>query len=280
MWRSPAIIFGLVIVAALLVISIGAPYISPYNPSSIDLLNRILPPFWMAGGSKAHLLGTDDLGRDILSWLIWGTRTSFLFSALLVLIAAVTGTILGIVAGYLGGRVDAALMRVVDFTMAFPIILLALMLYVMLGPGILTIFLVVSLHLWSGFARMARGETLRVKNSDFIGAAKVMGVSKRRIMLRHILPNTMTPLVILGTLNIGRTVVFIATLSFLGIGIPVTSPDWGNMINNGRLYLDTGWWIAIFPSLCIAVVVLVFNMLGDKLNEYINPEVRFKMHAG
>jgi peptide/nickel transport system permease protein len=278
-WRSPAIIFGLVIVAVLLVVSICAPYISPYSPSSIDLLNRVLPPFWMEGGSKAHLLGTDHLGRDVLSWLIWGTRTSFLLSALLVLISAVTGTILGIVSGYLGGKVDAALMRVVDFTMAFPIILLALMLYVMLGPGILTIFLIVSLHLWAGFARMARGETLRVKNSDFIDAAKVMGVSKPKIMLRHLLPNAMTPLVILATLNIGRTVVFVSTLSFLGIGIPVTVADWGNLINNGRLYLDTGWWIAIFPSLCIAVVVLVFNMLGDKLNEYINPELRFKMHA-
>jgi peptide/nickel transport system permease protein len=233
----------------------------------------------MEGGNEAHLLGTDHLGRDILSWLIWGTRTSFLLSAMLVLISAVIGTVLGIVSGYLGGKVDAIIMRLVDFTMAFPIILLALMLYVMLGPGILTVSLVICLHLWATFARMARGETLRVKTADFIDAARVMGISKFRIMLRHILPNVMTPLVILGTLNIGRTVVFVSTLSFLGIGIPIEVADWGNLINTGRLYLTTAWWISVLPSLSITVVVLCFNMLGDKLNEYLNPEVRAKIRV-
>jgi peptide/nickel transport system permease protein len=278
-WRSPAIIVGLVIVAVLLVLSIGAPYISPHDPLQVNLADRLLPPFWMDGGSSTYPLGTDPVGRDILSWIIWGTRTSFLLSALLVFISAAVGTTLGIVSGYLGGRVDTVIMRAVDFTMAFPIILFALMLAVILGSSILTVSLIICLHLWAGFARMARGETLRVKNTDFIDAAKVMGVSKFRIMLRHIFPNTMTPIVVLGTLNIGRTALFISTLSFLGAGIPTTIPDWGNMINMGRAYLFRDPWPTLIPSVAIFVVVLCFNMLGDRLNEYINPETRTKMHA-
>jgi peptide/nickel transport system permease protein len=233
----------------------------------------------MDGGNSTYPLGTDPIGRDILSWIIWGTRTSFLLSALLVFISTAIGTTLGIVSGYLGGRLDTLIMRAVDFTMAFPIILFALMLAVILGPSILTVSLIICLHLWAGFARMARGETLRVKNSDFIDAAKVMGVSKFRIMLRHIFPNTMTPIVVLGTLNIGRTALFISTLSFLGAGIPTTIPDWGNMINMGRAYLFRDPWVTLIPSMAIFVVVLCFNMLGDKLNEYINPETRIKIHA-
>jgi peptide/nickel transport system permease protein len=278
-WRSPAIIVGLVIVAVLLVLSIGAPYISPHDPLQVNLADRLLPPFWMAGGSSTYPLGTDPVGRDILSWIIWGTRTSFLLSALLVFISTAIGTTLGIVSGYLGGRVDTLIMRAVDFTMAFPIILFALMLAVILGSSILTVSLIICLHLWAGFARMARGETLRVKNTDFIDAAKVMGVSKFRIMLRHIFPNTMTPIVVLGTLNIGRTALFISTLSFLGAGIPTTIPDWGNMINMGRAYLFRDPWPTLIPSVAIFVVVLCFNMLGDRLNEYINPETRIKIHA-
>jgi peptide/nickel transport system permease protein len=265
--------------AVLLILSIGAPYISPHDPFQLNLTDRLLPPFWMEGGSSTYPLGTDAIGRDILSWIIWGTRTSFLLSVLLVLISAAIGTALGIVSGYLGGRVDTFIMRVVDLTMAFPIILFALMLAVILGPAILTVSLVICLHLWAGFARMARGETLRVKSSDFIDAAKVMGVSKFRIMLRHIFPNIMTPIVVLGTLNIGRTAIFISTLSFLGAGIPTTVPDWGNMIAMGRVYLLRDPWLSLIPSVAILVVVLCFNMLGDRLNEYLNPEVRTKMHV-
>lgn len=279
MWRSPVVIAGIVIIAVLLILSIGAPYISPHNPSQISLTDRLLPPFWMEGGSSTYPLGTDAVGRDILSWIIWGTRTSFLLSVLLIFISATIGTILGIVSGYLGGRVDTVIMRAVDFTMALPIILLALMLAVILGPAILTVCLVICLHLWAGFARMARGETLRVKSSDFIDAAKVMGVSKFRIMLRHIFPNMMTPIIVLGTLNIGRTALFMSTLSFLGAGIPTSVPDWGNMISMGRSFLLRAPWVSLIPSAAILVVVLCFNMLGDKLSEYLNPEIRIKIRA-
>jgi peptide/nickel transport system permease protein len=279
MWRSPAIIAGIVIIAVLLILSIGAPYISPHNPLQINLTDRLLPPAWMEGGSSTYPLGTDAVGRDLLSWIIWGTRTSFLLSVLLIFISATIGTTLGIVSGYLGGIVDTLIMRAVDFFMSFPVILLALMLAVILGPAVLTVSVVICLHIWAGFARMARGETLRVKSSDFIDAAKVMGVSKFRIMLRHIFPNIMTPIIVLGTLNVGRTALFMSTLSFLGAGIPKAIPDWGNMIAMGRTYILRAPWISIIPSVAILVVVLCFNMMGDKLNEYLNPEVRIKMQA-
>jgi peptide/nickel transport system permease protein len=279
MWRSPTIIVGLVIITILSILSIGAPYISPHDPMQVTLVDRLLPPAWMAGGRSTYPLGTDPVGRDTLSWIIWGTRTSFLLSLLLVVISAAIGTALGIVSGYLGGKADTLIMRTVDLTMAFPIILFALMLAVILGPSIMTVSLIICLHLWAGFARMARGETLRVKSSDFIDAAKVMGVSKLRIMLRHIFPNTMTPIVVLGTLNIGRTALFISTLSFLGAGIPSTVPDWGNMISIGLVYMFRDPWVVLIPSAAIFIVVLCFNMLGDKLNEYINPEVRARIHA-
>ena len=277
MWRSPTIIICLVIVAILSILSIGAPYISPHNPMQVTLMDRLLPPAWMPGGRSTYLLGTDPVGRDILSWIIWGTRTSFLLSLLLVLIATAIGTVLGIISGYLGGRVDTIIMRLVDLTMAFPIILFALMLAVIRGPSIMTVSLVICLTLWAGFARMARGETLRVKNSDFIDAAKVMGIPKSRIMLKHIFPNTMTPIVVLATLNTGRTALFISILSFLGAGIPTTVPDWGNMISLGQQYIMRDAWVVLIPSAAIFVVVLVFNILGDKLNEYLNPEVRFRI---
>jgi peptide/nickel transport system permease protein len=278
MLRSPSIVVGLVIVAVLLVLSVGAPYISPHDPLEIHLRDRLLPPAWMEGGSTTYPLGTDPVGRDILSWIIWGTRTSFLLSVLLVFIAAAIGTSLGILSGYSGGRVDTFIMRVVDLTMSFPIILFALMLAVILGPSILTVSLIICCTIWAGFARMARGETLRVKNSEFIDAARVMGVSKFRIMLRHIFPNIITPIVVLGTLDVGRTAIFISTLSFLGAGIPTTIPDWGNMISTGRVYLLRAPWVTIIPSLAILVLVLSFNMMGDRLNEYLNPEIRTKMH--
>jgi len=255
MLRSPAIIVGLVIVAVLLVLSIGAPYISPHNPLKVHLSDRLLPPAWMEGGSSTYPLGTDAVGRDILSWIIW----------------------VGIMSGYLGGRVDTIIMRVVDLTMSFPIILFALMLAVIRGPSIMTVSLIICLTIWAGFARMARGETLRVKNSEFIDAAKVMGVSKFRIMLRHIFPNAMTPIVVLGTLNIGRTALFISTLSFLGAGIPTTIPDWGNLISMGRDYLLRAPWVTIIPSVAVLVVVLCFNIMGDRLNEYLNPEIQTKI---
>jgi len=279
LWRSPVIIAGSVIILVLLILSIGAPYISPHDPSDLHLADRLLPPFWEEGGSTTYPLGTDAVGRDILSWIIWGTRTSFLLSVLLVFISAAIGISLGIVSGYLGGIVDTLIMRAVDFTMAFPLILLALLLAVILGPGVLTIAIIICLHLWAGFARMARGETLRVKTADFIDAAKVMGVSKFRIMLRHIFPNIMTPVVVLGTLHIGRTALFLSILSFLGVGIPTTIPDWGNMISMGRPFLLRAPWICLIPSAAILVVVLCFNMMGDRLNEYLNPELRTKIRV-
>jgi len=277
MWRSPVVVITSSILVLIFLISLAAPLLIPHDPLTPNLQMRLLPPAWMKGGDPSHPLGTDHLGRDVLSWLIMGTRTSFLLSVGIILLAAVIGTALGIVSGYFGGAAEAVIMRLVDFFKAFPLILFALMMAVILGQGILVIVLIVTLHVWANYARMARGETLRVKTAEFVDVARMLGVSRLRIMWRHILPNVVTPLVVLATLSVGKCILFLSTLSFLGIGLPTSTPDWGIMIGIGRDYLSTAWWIALFPSAAITVVILCFNLLGDKLTEYINPDLRHEI---
>lgn len=274
MLRSPVVIITSSILLLLFVISLIAPWIIPHDPLQNNLQNRLLPPAWMEGGDPRYLLGTDHLGRDVLTWLIMGTRTSFLLSIGVIMISAIIGTALGIISGYVGGKIDAVIMRMVDFFMSFPLILFALMMSVILGQGILVIVLIVTLNVWANYARMARGETLRIKPSEFVEIARMLGVSRFKIMWRHIFPNVITPLVILATLSVGKCILFLSTLSFLGIGLPISTPDWGIMISNGRDYLSTAWWIAIFPSAAITIVIMCFNLLGDKLTEYINPDLK------
>jgi peptide/nickel transport system permease protein len=230
----------------------------------------------MDGGIKAHLLGTDMLGRDVFSLLIYGARVSFFVALLILAVTSILGTALGIISGYLGGIVDTIIMRVVDLTFSLPVILFALAVGAIFGPGILPLTIILSFLLWSGYARMGRGEVLRIKESDYIAYAKVTVASQSRIMLKHLLPNILTPIVVLATLSMSRLIILLSTLSFLGVGIPPSTPDWGNMISSGRAYLNTAWWISIFPCLAIAVAVLAFNMLGDTLNEYLNPELRVR----
>jgi peptide/nickel transport system permease protein len=274
MLRSPVVIITSSVLLLLFVISLIAPWIIPHDPLQNNLQNRLLPPAWMEGGDPRYLLGTDHLGRDVLTWLIMGTRTSFLLSIGVIMISAIIGTALGIISGYVGGKIDAVIMRMVDFFMSFPLILFALMMSVILGQGILVIVLIVTLNVWANYARMARGETLRIKPSEFVEIARMLGVSRFKIMWRHIFPNVVTPLVILATLSVGKCILFLSTLSFLGIGLPISTPDWGIMISNGRDYLSTAWWIAIFPSAAITIVIMCFNLLGDKLTEYINPDLK------
>jgi peptide/nickel transport system permease protein len=274
--RYPGLVFGCFILLVFITVSLLAPFLTPHDPLMVDLGHRLLPPSWMVGGDKAHLLGTDMLGRDIFSLLIYGARVSFFVALLILAITSTLGTTLGIVSGYLGGIVDTIIMRLVDLTFSLPVILFALAVGTIFGPGILPLTIILSLLLWSGYARMARGEVLRIKESDFIAYAKVTVASQARIMQRHLLPNILTPIVVLVTLSMSRLIILLSTLSFLGVGIPPSTPDWGNMISNGRTYLNTAWWISIFPCLAIAVAVLSFNMLGDTLNEYLNPELRFR----
>jgi peptide/nickel transport system permease protein len=271
MRHSPALIIFSVIGLILILTAILAPWIAPYNPNVGLLDNRLMPPFWQKGGSSDFLLGTDTLGRDILSRIIYGTRTTLSVCALVVFIAGSLGTFLGIIAGYLGGWFDIIIMRAVDLVYSLPAILLALLLGAIFGPSFQILVMIVSFTLWAGYARMARAETLKVKEFDFIALAKIAGCSRASIMMRHIFPNVVSPIIILATLQVGTIVIVEASLSFLGVGIPPPTADWGSMVSEGRSYIVTAWWLCILPGIAIALTVLTFNLLGDMLNDRLNP---------
>ena len=264
-------IVGLVIILALVLTAIFAPLIAPYDPTLGSLGDRLTPPSWQEGGSSAHLLGTDKLGRDTLSRLIYGARTSLAVAVVAIVVAGSMGSLLGIAAGYLGGWVDIIIMRLVDLAFAFPTILLAMVLAVIFEASFTNIILVISLVLWAEYARMARGETLKVKEMDFVALAQVAGVSKLMIMLRHILPNVASSLIVLATLQVGIVIIMESSLSFLGVGIPPPTPDWGSMIAEGRSYIVSAWWLSVVPGVAIVLTVLSFNLLGDTLTELLNP---------
>jgi len=267
-------IIGLVIIGLLMIVAVFAPFIAPYDPTKGTLGDRLTPPAWQEGGSTAHLLGTDLLGRDTLSRLIFGARTSLAVAVLAILVSGIVGSLLGAIAGYLGGWVNTIIMRLVDLAFSFPAILLAMVLAVVVGPSFFNIIFVISLVLWAEYARMARGETLRVREMDFVALAQVAGVSKTRILVRHILPNVASSLIVLATLQVGIVIIMESSLSFLGVGVPPPTPDWGSMIAEGRSYVVTAWWLSLVPGVAIVATVLSFNLLGDTLTELINPSLQ------
>ncbi|MCK4368278.1 MAG: ABC transporter permease [Dehalococcoidales bacterium] len=258
----------------LVVTAIFAPLLAPYPPDQIALLDRLMPPAFVEGGSTAHLLGTDLIGRDILSRVIYGARISLSVSLLVILITASIGTGLGIISGYLGGRTDAFLMRVTDISLAFPAILIALLFAAILGPSYWTVVLAISLLGWAPYARLIRGEALRLREADFVAQARIIGTSPGRIMVRHIFPNIMNPLIIMATLSVGFVILTEAALSYLGAGIPPPTASWGNMVSDGRNLIDTAWWISLFPGIAIGLVVLSGNFLGDWLRDKMDPRLR------
>ena len=258
----------------LVLTAIFAPLLTPYPPTKIAMMERLLPPAFVDGGSTAHPLGTDLIGRDVLSRVIHGARVSLSVSLLVILITASIGTVLGIVAGYLGGRTDAFLMRVTDISLAFPAILLAILLAVILGPGYWTVVLAISILGWAPYARLIRGESLKLREADFVAQARIIGTPPMRIMVRHIFPNIINPLIIMATLSVGFVILTEAALSYLGAGIPPPTPSWGNMVSDGRNLIDTAWWISFFPGVAIGLVVLSGNFLGDWLRDKMDPRLR------
>jgi len=267
-------IIGLAIIGLLVLVVVFAPFIAPYDPTKGALGDRLTPPAWQEGGSSAHLLGTDLLGRDTLSRLIYGARTSLAVAVLAILVSGIVGSLLGAIAGYLGGWINTIIMRAVDLAFSFPAILLAMVLAVVVGPSFLNIIFVISLVLWAEYARMARGETLRVREMDYVALAQVAGVSRGRILVRHILPNVASSLIVLATLQVGIVIIMESSLSFLGVGVPPPTPAWGSMIAEGRSYVVTAWWLSMVPGVAIVATVLSFNLLGDTLTELINPSLQ------
>ena len=268
-------IIPLVILAVMLIIpAIFANVIAPHDPVDVNLRARLMPPAWLEGGSSEYLLGTDRQGFDILSRIIHGARISLSISVLAIALGGGVGTILGLIAAYRGGWADTLIMRIVDIKLAFPSILLALVLVAVSGPGFQTVVLVIALLLWARFARMVRGEALAIKQQDFIARAQVAGASPFRIMVRHIFPNVVNTVVVLATLEVGHVIILESTLSFLGAGLVKPTPAWGLMVADGRALIVTAWWLFFFPTMAIVLTVLSMNLLGDWLRDRLDPKLR------
>lgn len=257
-----------------IIASLFGELLAPYSAIEARLSEIFIPPFFQANGSMAHPLGTDMLGRDLLSRIIVGARPSFIVALAVVAVGGLGGTALGIISGYHGGKVDMVLMRVADSTMAFPMILAAMLLAAILGPSLQNVIVAISVIIWARFARVIRGETLSLKEQDFVAQARVSGTSRLRIMLQHIFPNVVPTLLVLMTLEVGFVIVTESMLSFLGAGVPPPLPVWGGLVARGREYITVAWWVPFFPGLALTIVVLSFNMLGDWLREIVDPKLR------
>jgi peptide/nickel transport system permease protein len=264
--RNRLAMAGLVIVAVLLIVAALAPWIAPHDPLTQDLSRRLLPP-----GTPGNLLGTDDFGRDILSRIIFGARITLYIIALVAVTAPVLGLLIGTMAGYFGGWVDATLMRLTDIFLAFPRLILALALVAVLGPGIENAVLAIALTAWPPYARVARAETLTVRSSDYIAAIRLQGASAPRIIAGHVVPMCLPSVVIRVTLDMAGVILIAAGLGFLGLGVLPPAPEWGLMISSGRKFLFEQWWVATMPGLAIFIVSLGFNLLGDGLRDVLDP---------
>jgi len=268
-------VFSLTVLVLFLVIpAVFAPLVAPYDPFAGSLGARLVPPFWQEGGSMEHILGTDKLGRDMLSRVIYGARVSITVSLIAIVIGGTIGTLLGVISGYFGGRTDSVVMRLVDISLSLPTILLALVLSAALGPSFTTVLIVISVLLWARYARLVRGETLAIKERDFVARARVAGASHLRIMLVYILPNTFNSLVVLATLQVGYVILLESTLSFLGAGLPRAEPAWGLMVADGRELIVSAWWVSMFPGFAILVTVMSLNLLGDWLRDHYDPKLK------
>jgi peptide/nickel transport system permease protein len=263
------------ILGGLLFVAIFANVLAPHDPEVGALGERFRPPVWQQGGSEKFLLGSDHLGRDVLSRLIFGARVSIVVGFTAVIVAGVLGTGLGILSGYLGGWVDQVIMRLTDSWLALPALTFAIFLAAVVGPSEMNIVIILGLVYWTRYARVIRGEVLSLKERDFVRLAIVAGCSKRTIMKRHILPNVLNSAIVLGTLMLGVVVVTEAALSFLGVGVPPPKPAWGLMLADGKKGLMAGyWWLTVFPGICIMLLVLSANLLGDWLRVKLDPQLR------
>ena len=265
--RSPLALVALGLVAAWVVAAFSAPVLAPHLPLAQDIVHRLSPP------SRDHWLGTDPLGRDVLSRILYGARLSIPVGAAAVVLAGGLGIALGGAAGFMGGIIDETIMRITDLMLAFPTVILAMVITAALGAGIQNAVLAIMVAWWPSYARLERGLVLSVRQREFVEAARVLGASRLRIALRHVLPATISPIVILGTLDVGHAILTFASLSFLGLGPPPQVPEWGSMIAAGRNYLNQ-WWIATFPGLAILSLVLAFNVVGDSLRDLLDPRLR------
>ena len=273
LFENKSAVFGLVMVLAVILSAVLAPLISPHDPILQDVEKRLLPPFWQEKANPAHLLGTDHLGRDIISRLIYGARISIVVSVSAVALSAFLGTLIGLLSGFYGGKVDNIFMRIADVQLAFPFILLAIAIIAVLGPNLQNIIIVMGITGWVIYARVVRAEVLSLREKEYILAVKALGGSNRRIIFKHLFPNVIPPVIVIVTLEMARMIIMEAALSFLGLGIQPPTPTWGGMLADGRVYISTSWWLATFPGLVIMMVVLGINLLGNWLRDILDPRL-------
>jgi ABC-type dipeptide/oligopeptide/nickel transport system permease subunit len=274
LWRLK---WGLAATAIMLLIvgsAIFAPWLAPFDPLSVNIRHRLAPPAWLEGGTPAHLLGTDQIGRDLLSRMIFGGRVSLIVGVASVLISASIGVLLGLTAGYFGGRVDWTVMTLVNVTLTFPFVLLALAVIAVLGPSLTNMIFVLGIAGWPIYARVIRAEAMALREREFIVAARALGMSHVRIMLGQILPNLVSAITVIATLQVAQVIILESFLSFLGLGIQPPTPAWGNMLGEGRVYMLNSWWIAAFPGAAIFITTLVINLMGNALRDWLDPHMK------
>ncbi len=267
-------LIGAVLLLAFVLLTAAAPLLPVPGPTQSNLRARLQPPTLSLAGTGAHPLGTDNIGRDMLSRILYGGQLTLAVGAAAVVLGGVVGVLLGILAGYRGGMWDRVLMRLVDIQLAFPLMLLALIIAAALGPSVRNLIIVLVLTSWTRYARIVRGQTLAVREREFVQSARAIAASPWRIMTRHILPNVMTPALVVATLELARVIILEAALSFLGLGVQPPWPSWGRMLAEGRTYMASAWWIAAFPGLAIMLTVLSVNLLGDWLRDYFDPKLK------
>lgn len=266
--RSPLTILGISLVTLLVLVALFAPYIAKQDPVKQDLSKRLLPP------SPEYPFGTDQLGRDLFSRVVWGSRISLMIAVIVVAISFSLGTLIGVISGYFGGKVDEVLMRVTDIFMAFPRLILAMAVAAALGPGIFNTMLAIAFVSWVYYARLARASTLQVREETFVEAARAIGASDLRIIFRHVLPMIVPPVIVQSTLDMGGTILTAAGLGFLGLGVQPPTPEWGVMVSEGRRFVTEQWWVSTFPGFAILLATLGFNLLGDGINDIFNVRAR------
>jgi peptide/nickel transport system permease protein len=272
--RRRTALFGAAVFAVVVLVAGAAPLLAPVDPVEQDLENRLRPPGWRDGAGRLHLLGTDHLGRDLFSRVLHGARPALMVGSAAVLISGVLGLVAGLLSGYFGGRVDDGLMRLGDIQLAFPFILLAIAVIGVLGPSLPVIIVVIGVSSWVIYARVVRGAVLSLREQEFVQAARALGGRDGRILARHILPNVVTPWLVVATLDMARVIVIESALSFLGLGVQPPTPTWGGMLADGRVYISTAWWLATFPGLAILLAVLGINLLGDGLRDTLDPRLK------
>ena len=272
--RNRGAVAGLIIICALLVIAATADVIAPYSPILTNDSGFLLPPFWQAGGTLAHPLGTDAIGRDMLSRLIFGTRLSLLIGAAVVTLSVLIGTALGLIAGFFRGIVEIAIMRLMDIILTLPSLLLAIVIVAILGPGVMNAMLAVAIVLLPHYVRIARAAVITETAKDYVTAAKVAGAGSIRLMLKEVLPNCAAPLIVQATLGISTAILDAAALGFLGLGAQPPTPEWGTMLADAREFILRAWWVVTLPGVMILVTVLAFNLFGDGLRDALDPKLK------